>query len=145
MAWPGTVLAEVIRGAYDSRAEMMHPDPVHDHPGGERILPGTQPVGEGEPPLLLGSIFLQLEAAQYIHRAWLHLLPLLQRVAAIEPVGRPWLSEGAHVGFYRFAGGQLVAASHGLFQSGEGFFPGIGVKGEYRRLGSEYGTPGAFP
>ena len=41
-------MAEVRRRRYDAPAEMVHPDPIDHHAGGERMLGLHQPTRQGE-------------------------------------------------------------------------------------------------
>ena len=42
--------AEVARGPDEAAAEVMQPEPVHQHPGGEGMLSTGEPLAESKPP-----------------------------------------------------------------------------------------------
>src|SRR5688500_13309250 len=56
MRGPATVEAEVVRCGHQPRAEVVAPDAVDDHSGGERILRVGDPGGQRLPALRFGRI-----------------------------------------------------------------------------------------
>ena len=49
-------VTEIAGRGDDAFAEMVVPQPVHQHPRSERVVAGDDPAGKSQTPLLLGSI-----------------------------------------------------------------------------------------
>src|SRR5881394_2779394 len=92
-----TVLTKVTRRGDDAGPEMMLPESISHHTGGQRVVFLYQPVGQRDAAGLLLLTCLEIQRPDDSQGIRRHFLPLLHWVAAIETVRRARLSEGTRV------------------------------------------------
>ena len=78
---PFPVEAKITGAGHQRHAEMMHPNAVHHHPGGERILPAGDLAGHLQPAAALGE-GLPILPLQHPEVLAGHLVPAGARIAA---------------------------------------------------------------
>ena len=93
-----TVDAEVARRVHEARAEVVVPEPIHDHAGRERVRRRGDPGGNRPAPVALRGVGREPpRRAELRQAARRDLLAGLQWIAAKKPVGAIGRDESAHV------------------------------------------------
>ena len=105
---------EIARRIHDPQAKDVVPEPIHEHPCGQRIFRTGNPLPELHPTPLLRLIHLKTERPKHGERIRSDDLPLLRQVAPIKPLGFLRLGENPRPTFHATRG-----RPEALFQVGD--------------------------